>query len=243
MDARELGTKMRKSLGDKRKELTPDAIDEVTRLYTDALDLVDSEQPDPRVKVMANQDFGFARITVERPLRRVWTINDDTLAAAPDSAREEAATFTGQTWTSETTAKKAIAALGLDTKTVNAVLKAIAVSDPNASPIAAKKGAGFEPDPDLRDAENIPVPDGYLDMSPTEQVTAVMLAAESHLKAGIHPYVPDAWIDHSKTKIGYEIPFTRQFYVYTAPRPVSAIRADIDTLESQIQGWMQGLAR
>ena len=47
----------------------------------------------------------------------------------------------------------------------------------------------------------------------------------------IHPYVPDAWIDHAKTKIGYEIPFTRQFYVYTPPRPVAEIRAEIDALE------------
>ena len=59
----------------------------------------------------------------------------------------------------------------------------------------------------------------------------------------IHPYVPDAWIDHDKTRIGYEIPFTRQFYVYTPPRPVAEIRAEIDALEHQIQDWMKGLAR
>ena len=243
VDARELGTKMRKSLGNKRKELTADAISEITRLYTEALDHADGDESDPRVKVMPNQAFGFARIAVERPLRRVWTVDADTLAAVPDAAREKVATLTGQTWTSEAAAKKALAVLGLDTKTVNAVLKAIAVSDPNAQPTPAKKGAGFEPDPDLRDGENIPLPDGYLDMSPTEQTTAVMLAAETHLKNEIHPYVPDAWIDHSKTKIGYEIPFTRQFYVYTPPRPVNEIRADIDTLEAQIQAWMGGLVK
>jgi type I restriction enzyme M protein len=65
VDARESGSKMRKSLGDKRKELTENAIAEVSRLFTDALDT-----DDPRVKVMGNQDFGFARLTVERPLRR-----------------------------------------------------------------------------------------------------------------------------------------------------------------------------
>lgn len=74
-----------------------------------------------------------------------------------------------------------------------------------------------------------------------EQVVAVRAAAEQHLVGEIHPYVPDAWIDHDKTKIGYEIPFTRQFYVYTPPRPVAEIRAEIDALESQIKEWMQGL--
>ena len=54
--------------------------------------------------------------------------------------------------------------------------------------------------------------------------------------------MPDAWINHDKTKIGYEIPFTRQFYGYTPPRPVAEIRADIDALEAQIQQWMKGLA-
>ena len=67
-------------------------------------------------------------------------------------------------------------------------------------------------------------------------------AAEQHLRDEIHPYVPDAWIDHRKTKIGYEIPFTRQFYVYVPPRPVAEIRAEIDALEVQIQELMRGLA-
>ena len=53
--------------------------------------------------------------------------------------------------------------------------------------------------------------------------------------------MPDAWINHAKTKLGFEIPFTRQFYVYTPPRPVEEIAAEIKDLEAQIQGWMKGL--
>ena len=71
VDARELGTKMRKSLGDKRKELTTEAIAEISRLFADAPALVRRKNPDPRVKVMRNKEFGFARLTVERPMRRV----------------------------------------------------------------------------------------------------------------------------------------------------------------------------
>lgn len=80
-------------------------------------------------------------------------------------------------------------------------------------------------------------------MTPNEQVTAVQEAADQHLRDEIHPYVPDAWIDHDKTRIGYEIPFAREFYVYTPLRPVDEIRAEIDQLEEQIREWMRGLAR
>jgi type I restriction enzyme M protein len=55
--------------------------------------------------------------------------------------------------------------------------------------------------------------------------------------------VPDAWVDHSKTKIGYEIPFTRQFYMYEPPRPVDAIDDDILTLEAHIQGLLDEVSR
>ena len=60
-------------------------------------------------------------------------------------------------------------------------------------------------------------------------------AVEDHLEREIRPYVPDAWIDHSKTKIGYEIPLTRQFYKYVPPRPLAEIDAEIKQLEAEIQ--------
>jgi type I restriction enzyme M protein len=242
VDARELGTKMRKSLGDKRKELTPDAIAEISRLFRDAIEISQTDEPDPRVKVMRNEEFGFARLTVERPMRRVWTVNDTTLAGLADATAAELAPVAGQKWTTEKEAMAAIAALGLDTKTMNAVLKTIAVYDADAAAIKAKKGGAYEPDPDLRDQENIPLPAGFLGLDEAAQAKAVREAAEKHLADEIHPYVRDAWIDHDKTKIGYEIPFTRQFYVYTPPRPVVEIRAEIDALEAQIQQWMRGLA-
>jgi type I restriction enzyme M protein len=220
VDARDMGTKMRKSLGDKRKELTDTAIAEITELFDGALDI-----HDPRVKVMHNADFGFARLTVERPLRRIWDID-------------------GQHVTTEKDAKALLAKLNpdADTKTLNALLKASATTDEDAEPLKAKKGGGHEPDPDLRDQENIPLPPSYLDLDVDQQAAAVRAAAEEHLAEEIHPYAPDAWIDHDKTKIGYEVPFTRQFYVYTPPRPVAEIRAEIDQLEQEIQELMRDLA-
>ncbi len=239
VDARELGTKMRKSLGDKRKELTDEAIAEITRLFNDAPELEDGA--DPRVKVMRNVEFGFARLIVERPLRRVWRVGEEAVLAAPETAGAVLAGLMGQSWAVEKEAKAALA--GLEPKVLTATLKAIATTDPEAEAAKAKKGAGYEPDPDLRDQENVPLPTDYLDLDGDEQIRAVRRAAEAHLVAEIHPYAPDAWIDHDKTRIGYEIPLTRQFYVYTPPRPVAEIRAEMDDLERQIQLWMGGLAR
>jgi len=175
-------------------------------------------------------------------LRRVWRIDDATLAGLAEETAAALAGLHGRSWTTSTAARAAIiAATTLDKKVVTAVLKTIAVADPAAEPLRAKTGDEYEPDTDLRDQENIPLPAGYLEMSEDAQTKAVREAAEQHLVSEIHPYVPDAWIDHAKTRIGYEIPFTRQFYVYTPPRPVAEIRADIDKLEQQIQTWMQGL--
>jgi type I restriction enzyme M protein len=239
VDARELGTKMRKSLGDKRKELAPDAIAEISRLFQDGIELAGA---DPRIKVMHNVEFGFARLTVERPMRRIWRVDDATMAGLSDELAAALGSLRGKAWRDEQRARIAVSECGLDTKQINTVVKTIAMYDADAAPIKAKRGSGYEPDPNLRDQENISLPADYLEMDKDAQLKAVHEAAEKHLAEEIHPYVPGAWIDHDKTRIGYEIPFTRQFYIYTPPRPVAEIRAEIDTLEAQIQQWMKGLA-
>ena len=118
--------------------------------------------------------------------------------------------------------------------------KACAVADPDA-PVVTGRGGKVEPDPDLRDAENVPLPAGWFDLDDDARDKALTEAAETHLETEIRPYVPDAWIDHTKTKVGVEIPFTRQFYVYEPPRPVEEIAAEIKDLETQIQTWMKDL--
>src|SRR5205085_11980072 len=71
VDARDFWVKMRKSLGDKRKQISPDQIADITRLYGDFTE-------NERVKVFSNPAFGYLRITVERPLRLRWEVTDDT---------------------------------------------------------------------------------------------------------------------------------------------------------------------
>ena len=223
---------MRKSLGDKRKELTPAAIDEIARLYGGARDEYAS---DPRVKVLTNETFGFQRITVERPLRRRWEVTPEAVANEPYAA---CAALVGQRFETENALLSEASELTAAQK--KAFAKACALADPEAPVIKGRAGK-VEPDPDLRDQENVPLPAGWLALGEKEREKALADEAEAHLENEIRPYVPDAWIDHTKTKVGFEIPFTRQFYVYTPPRPVAEIAREIKDLEAQIQSWMSGL--
>lgn len=231
IDARELGTKMRKSLGDKRKELKTDAITKITQLYGGAKD---EFADDPRVRVLPREEFGFQRITVERPLRRRWQVAPETVAVEPF---DQYASLVGRRFETE---KALLAEIdNLTSAQQKAFAKACAVADPSA-PVIKKKGSP-EPDPDLRDQENVPLPDGFFDLDDATREKVLRESAEQHLVYKIRPYILDAWIDHSKSKLGVEIPFTRQFYVYEPPRPVEEIAGQIRELESRIQGWMKGL--
>lgn len=236
VDARDFGTKLRKSLGDKRKELTIDAITEITQLYSEAI----TNKGDKRMKIMRNEEFGFARLTVERPLRAIWKVDDEAIELAPASLRERLQKLLGNRFSTHKEAEEALKEIGFEGKELKTALRAITSTDPNAQPVEGKRQT-FEPDADLRDNENIPLPVGFIGMADEEKISAVQILAEQHLSVEIHKYVSDAWIDHSKTKIGYEIPFTRQFYTYIPPRPIEDIKSEIATLELDVQNLMKAL--
>jgi len=119
-----------------------------------------------------------------------------------------------------------------------ALLEALAVRDPDASPVAGTGGAS-EPDPELRDQENVPLPPRPVtfEPDPSERLASepYRRAVEQYVEADVLPYAPDSWVDHGKTKIGYEIPLTRHFYKYVPPRPLEEIDAEIRALEAEIQ--------
>ena len=236
VDARELGTKMRKSLGDKRKELTSDSIEQITNLYSNA----SLNSSDKRVKVMKNEEFGFARLTIERPLRRIWRVDEEILQSVPAALRLKLAVLNGKTFISEKEAEGAVLSAGLEGKETKAAMKAIATTDSSANPVQGNKYA-FEADSDLRDNENVSLSAGFIQMTESERSKAVEKLAEEYLLKEITPHVSDAWVDHSKTKIGYEIAFTRQFYTYLPPRPVKVIRSEIEAIEKQILNLMKEL--
>jgi type I restriction enzyme M protein len=255
LDVRELFIKMRKSLGEKRKEISAAQIDEITRLYGE---FTEGE----RVKIFPNEAFGFLRITVERPLRLRWEVTEETiqvglsakaLTKQPETViallRELLREHQGSTFETQQEVVKAlgprIAEVGLAAPGQKALLSGLAVRDDSAEAITDRKGR-LEPDSDLRDQENVPLPAAPVrfEEDPTARFTTLEYrsAVEDYMRDEVLPYVADAWVDHEKTKIGYEIPLTRHFYKYVAPRPLAEIDAEIRELEDQIQDLLAEVA-
>ena len=110
------------------------------------------------------------------------------------------------------------ARLKLPTPVQKAILSALSDRDEEAEVCTDSKG-NPEPDTDLRDYENVPLKE----------------AIERYFEREVQPHVPDAWVDEDKTKVGYEIPFTRHFYEYKPLRPLEEIEAEIRGLEVEIQ--------
>ncbi len=143
--------KMRKSLGNKRNLISEENRNAIVKLYS-------MYEPHEDYVDFDNADFGYQKITVERPLY-----------------------------------------------------------DDKGNAVVDKKGIK-KADTALRDTETVPL---------KEDIT-------EYFKHEVLPHVPDAWIDESKTKIGYEIPFTRHFYKFTPLRSSSEIMDEIKALEERI---------
>lgn len=169
IDASGMWQKMRKSLGSKRKELSPAHIEEITRLFGGCEEAERDGVPISRL--FRNEDFGYRTITVERPQRDE---NGEIVRGAKGKAK-------GQ-------------------------------------PV---------PDTDLRDTENVPL---------SEDV-------ETYFRREVLPHAPDAWIDHDKTRVGYEIPFNRHFYVFKPPRPLAEIDAELKGVTDRIVAMIGELSR
>lgn len=152
INANGLFEKRRKALGNKRNDIPESAIAEITRLYGDFRESEIS-------KIFDNEDFGYTKITVERPLR-----------------------------------------------------------DENGK-LVLKKGKK-QPDSSLRDTESVPLKEDI----------------DEYFKREVLPFAPDAWIDTKKLVVGYEIPFTRYFYKYEAPKPSAEIMVEILEIEKELDG-------
>ncbi|MEV0857279.1 type I restriction-modification system subunit M [Nocardia fluminea] len=239
LDAREYWEKMRKSLGDKRKRLSDAQIEDITVLYRDAIDAAaDPEHPQHgKVKVFDNSDFGYRRITVERPLALRFELTEEALDKLEDSGpigklysdtavfRKLLQPLVGTEWKTKTeainTLKDAVVGAGEPWPSgapfAKVLRDAVGIRDVHGE-VQYIKGDP-EPDPELRDYENVPLKEDI----------------EEYFVREVLPHVPHAWIDHGKTKVGYEIPFTRHFYAYAPPRPLTEIDAELQTLEREIQ--------
>jgi len=220
--------KMRKSLGSKRKELGEADIEYITKLYGAFCENEHS-------KIFDGRDFGYSTITVERPLRLSFTLTEERLAAhgenksigkAPEFGKILAslkALPTGKKWLSRAVflsdATKTLAAEGVSLTAAQWKIVVATLGEvDDAAEICVDSKKRPEPNADLRDTENVPL---------TESI-------EDYFAREVLPHVPDAWIDHDKTKVGYEIPFTRHFYKFVPPRSLEEIDHDLKSVTGEI---------
>jgi type I restriction enzyme M protein len=221
IDASAMHAPMRKSLGSKRKYLSDEQIAEIAKLH-------EAFEEGPNSKIFATTDFGYRRITVERPLRLRFSVTPEKCAAYRDTkGADQAEAFAPVQGEFDNLPAflKAAGIKKLGKGALKAALACFGERDANAQPVLDDKG-NQQADADLREFENVPLNQSIDDYFARE----------------VLPHVPDAWIDTGKTDakdgqvgiVGYEINFNRYFYVYQPPRPLAEIDADLKAVEAEI---------
>lgn len=242
--------KMSRSLGNKRNEIADNHIEEITKIYGKFKNA-------EFCKIFDNDYFGFTRVTVERPLRLNFQASKERIAqldvesAFKNLSKSKKKGDKGIKEIEEgekyqTLIKEALCSMDsdklyknredfiADVKTafenrddkvkapiIKMIVKALSERDETADICLDSKG-NPEPDTELRDYENVPLQKNI----------------EEYFKREVLPHVPDAWMDRSKDKIGYEINFTKEFYKYKPLRSLEEIRKDIVALEKETEGLM-----
>lgn len=278
IDARQFWVQMEKSLGNKRRRLgdpddkpkDPDHIGDLTlihgnfrdgetRTFTEEDPITKEPVQRERVvsKIFDNEDFGYHKITVERPLKLNFQASAERIARietesgfknlATSNKKDEKVRLreiaegekrqheirdlllalqksTGgrliksrPEFIEELAKVLRARSIRLSASELKAIVNSLSERDDTAE-ICRDRDGNPEPDPDLRDTEAVPLKESI----------------EDYFKREVLPHVPDAWIDHAKTKVGYEIPFNRHFYRYEPPRPLEVIEDDIKKLEGEI---------
>lgn len=255
IDATGFFKKMRKSLGNKRQEIGDDQRDEITRLYGDF-------KGGEYVRIFDNADFGYYRLTVERPLKLNFAVTPERLERvkearafadlAASKKRKDTQAAAAEIEEGKRLQMQIIAAveklapigvvknrdefgthlkeifkeagLVISSPVFKAILSALSERDEGADVCIDSKG-NPEPDPELRDYENVPLKQDI----------------DEYMAKEVLPHVPDARVDRGKTKVGYEINFNRYFYKYTPPRPLEEIEADLKTIEKEIAEMLSGV--
>jgi type I restriction enzyme M protein len=230
LDARDVWTPggsedSKRSLGDKRRHMTVAQIDELVRLYG-------KFEEGERSKIFDNADFGYTRVTVERPLRLRYQMTtedkarfldacphllDDVQAIDKSLSREPRLDWPA-TWDQIEALLKKRGSRWKSTEQ-NLFRSVFTQRDAKAMPVpTGGRGSGFQVDADLRDFESVPLKEDV----------------EAYFEREVKPHVGDAWMDRTKDKVGYEINFNRYFYAFMPPRPLAEIDAELKTAEDEI---------
>ena len=248
VNASEYYQSMRKSLGNKRKEITPEQIKEITSLYSN---FEESENS----KIFDNEDFGYRKITVERPLKLSFKVNEEAIENVKNTTQfinlavskkkdlevKEIEENEGRQkqeklikllesfdntleymdrdkFIKDLKAKSKEFDIALPAGLIKAIVNAIGVRNEDAEVCKDSKG-NIESDSSLKDTESISLKDDVYE----------------YFKKEVKPHVNDAYIDESSiNNIGYEIPFTRHFYKYEELRAFEDIMKEVESLESEI---------
>lgn len=250
INAAEFFQKMTKSLGNKRNEIGENHIADITKIYG-------AFKNGGYCKILPNEYFGYTRVTVEQPLRLNFQASPERIARLDQQSgfvnlakskkkgkdglkeTEEGQKLRKQIKTMlsgmDTTklyknrekfmafmeTAKDKAGLNIKAPVIKAILEALSERDETAD-VRKDKDGKLEPDSELRDTENVPLSENI----------------DDYFKREVLPHVPDAWMDRTKDKVGYEINFTKEFYKYKPLRPLEEIRRDILALEKETEGLM-----
>jgi type I restriction enzyme M protein len=236
---------MRKSLGNKRRKMNDNHIAKVMELYHEF------QHDSPTSKVYSNEFFGYRKVTVDRPLQlnlstsqeRLERLEEQRTYAKMDDDEKDTILrileeMDNSEWLdrsvflNELTAEAKLNGIKLNASMTKAIVNALGEKDPNAEVCVNRKGEK-EADTNLRDTERIPLD----------------VPIEAYMEKEVWPHVEDAWVNESVTdkstgevgKVGYEINFNRYFYVYTPPRPLEEIEAEILQLQKEINDLMKQL--
>jgi type I restriction enzyme M protein len=235
IDASNSFEKMRKPLGDKRRYLSDSNIAEIVKTYGAFLASTTS-------KILPNEAFGYYTITVERPLRLNFQVTPERLERL---AEKKALVLNGidlpklktvltgissqtifknrSAFTKALTSTLRKAGIALKPLQQKAILEAVSERDESADICVDGKGKP-EPDADLRDTENDTLGENI----------------RAYFEREVLSDLEDAWIDETKTVVGYEVPFTREFYKYVPPRTISEIDADLQGITAEILADLRG---
>ena len=245
IDAREEYRSMRKSLGNKRHQITDELITKIINTYKDFTE-------GDKVKIFYNEDFGYTKITVERPMQLNYQVTEERLEnlysyaqfkklseskskdletkmaeeeegkKQQEAIKEALLTISDDLYTDwdtfEAKVKKALAGFDLKPAFIKNVIEKLSEHDDTAEYVTDKKGKP-KADSNLRDTEKIPLVQNI----------------DDYFEEEVLKYYSDAWFDVKKNKVGYEINFTQYFYVYKPPRPLEEIEADIAKVTAEIQ--------
>ncbi len=258
--------KMRRSLGQKRNEITDDQVTEIVRLYNE---FAEGE----RVRIFDNADFGYRKITVERPLRLNFAVTEERRARLWEQAaflnlggtvrerRREAAVADGAGDHAPNDDQAALLAIlrGLPptlwkdhaefASALDGAARAarLTLSTPLKKAILAALGERDETAEICRNSNGHPEADP--DLRDSENVP-LGVNVDEYFAREVTPHVPNAWINRDQRdpldggvgRVGYEISFNRYFYHYQPPRPLEAIEADLKVLEREILNLLQEVA-